>query len=112
MTSNVSNDNRVYWWQFHASKVVRSLVAPLYHEHSKRHIRKPANVTKGALDNSLLDACSRRAFKEYALAPRIALPAPEPLPARRIDEIILERRSVRRLDDRTVHLSQLSALLG
>lgn len=84
--------------------------AALFHEQSKRqpHLLPPLLTH---FDPKLLPDFSRRAFKEYALLPRIQLPEAQPLPVS-LDRLIRERRTVRAFTNQAVMLEKTAVQLA
>ena len=85
-------------------------VASLFHEQSKiqPHVQF---IPPTSFDPALLPEISQRAFKEYRLAPQIALPEPRPLPGS-LDSLILKRRTVRDFTNRAVMLEEMATQLA
>jgi SagB-type dehydrogenase family enzyme len=84
--------------------------ASLFHEQSKTRpnvlFAPPVNF-----DPALLPDFSRRAFKEYRLAPRISLPEAQPLPVS-LDKLIRQRRTIRRFTNVAVTLEETAGQLA
>lgn len=85
-------------------------VASLFHEQSKMRpntlFMPPAHF-----DSDKLPEFSRRAFKEYRLAPRILLPEAQSLPVS-LDQLILKRQTTRKFTTQAIHLDQVATQLA
>jgi SagB-type dehydrogenase family enzyme len=87
-------------------------VSELYHENTKLHPAMGQTMAPGAYSNVEM-ASMARAYKRYALFPRVALPTASTIERADVpfDRVLASRRSVRRFSADSIPLDDLSHLL-
>lgn len=96
--------------QMQLARTETASVASLFHEQSKMR-PNTLFVPPAKFDTGSLPEFSRRAFKEYRLAPRTLLPEAQSLPIS-LDQLILKRQTIRKFTTQAVSLEQVATQLA
>ncbi len=113
MKKNESVDSHISELEISIPQQTAVLAASLYHEQSKRFPQRWVGMwpTSG-IDESLLRACSERAYKEYPSKVRHKLLPPQSLETVTLNQLILDRRSIRSFSGKPMSLQSLSTLFA